>query len=118
MTDAVAIQPIRLPTVSYGPFRLTEAVPWLMLAAAMRVLMVKGGLVWLFASVCSDIAIFLAFMLAARRMIELSDGKTALGRLSFAQQFDHGPQSVGAGHPDDPGRIRYRRLRGRALGWA
>jgi len=87
MTDAVAIQPIRLPTVSYGPFRLMEAVPWLMLAAAMRVLTVKGGLVWLFASICSDIAIFLAFMSAARRMIELTDGKTALGRLSFAQQL-------------------------------
>jgi hypothetical protein len=87
MTDAVAIQPIRLPTVSYGPFRLMEAVPWLMLAAAMRVLTVKGELVWLFASICSDIAIFLAFMLAARRMIELTDGKTALGRLSFAQQL-------------------------------
>jgi hypothetical protein len=87
MTDAVAIQPIRLPTVSYGPFRLMEAVPWLMLAAAMRVLTVKGGLVWLFASIFSDIAIFLAFMLAARRMIELTDGKTALGRLSFAQQL-------------------------------
>ena len=42
---------------------------------------------WLFASICSDIAIFLAFMLAARRMIELSDGKTGLDRLSFAQQL-------------------------------
>ncbi len=87
MTDAIAIQPVRLPTVSYAPFRLMEAVPWLMLAAAMRVLTVKGGLVWLFASICSDIAIFLAFMLAARRMIELSDGKTGLDRLSFTQQL-------------------------------
>lgn len=87
MTDVAAIQPVRLPTVSYAPFRLMEAVPWLMLAAATRVLTVKGGLVWLFAAVCSDIAIFLAFLLAARRMIELSDGKTGLYRLSFAQQL-------------------------------
>jgi hypothetical protein len=87
MTDVAAIQPVRLPTVSYAPFRLMEAVPWLMLAAATRVLTVKGALVWLFAAVCSDIAIFLAFLLAARRMIELSDGKTGLYRLSFAQQL-------------------------------
>ena len=87
MTDVAAIQSVRLPTVSYAPFRLMEAMPWLMLAAATRVLTVKGGLVWLFAAVCSDIAIFLAFLLAARRMIELSDGKTGLYRLSFAQQL-------------------------------
>ena len=102
MTDVAAIQPVRLPTVSYAPFRLMEAMPWLMLAAATRVLTVKGGLVWLFAAGCSDIAIFLAFLLAARRMIELSDGKTGLYRLSFAAT-DSCAQGDGAHHPDDAG---------------
>jgi hypothetical protein len=86
---ALAAAPVRLPTVSYGPFRLMEAVPWLMLASAMRIIavVVVGGFLGLLAAVCSDIAIFLAFMLAARRMIELTDGKTGLGKLSFANQL-------------------------------
>lgn len=87
MSGSIAIQPIRLPTVSYGPFRLMEAVPWLMLAAAMRVLSVQGGLMSLLAGICSDISIFLAFLLAARRMIELADGQTGLKTLSFGQQM-------------------------------
>jgi len=85
---ALAAAPVHLPTLSYGPFRLMEAVPWLMLASAMRIIaVVVHGLVGLLAAVCSDIAIFLAFLLAARRMIELTDGKTGLGRLSFTQQL-------------------------------
>lgn len=84
---ALAIEPIRLPTVSYGPFRLMEAVPWLMFATAMRIVEVLGGLVGLCASVCSHLSIFLAFLLAARRMIELADGRTGLGRLSFLEQL-------------------------------
>jgi hypothetical protein len=85
---ALSIQPAYLPTVSYGPFRLMEAVPWLMLASALRIIaVVVHGLVGLLAAVCSDIAIFLAFLLAARRMIELTDGKTGLGRLSFTEQL-------------------------------
>lgn len=84
---AVAVQPVQLPTVSYGPFRLTEAVPWLMFATAMRIVEVMGGTVGLCASVCSHLSIFLAFLLAARRMIELADGTTGLGRLSFLEQL-------------------------------
>jgi hypothetical protein len=85
---ALAVEPVHLPTLCYGPFRLMEAVPWLMLASAMRIVaFVVHGLVGLLAAVCSDIAIFLAFLLAARRMIELTDGNTGLGRLSFAEQL-------------------------------
>lgn len=90
MSKAVALsmQPVRLPTVSYGPFRLMEAVPWLMLASALRIVaVVVHGLVGLLAAVCSDVAIFLAFLLAARRMIEMTDGETGLGRLSFTEQL-------------------------------
>ena len=85
---ALAAAPVHVPTLSYGPFRLMEAAPWLMLASAMRIIaVVVHGLVGLLAAVCSDIAIFLAFLLAARRMIELADGRTALGRLSFTEQL-------------------------------
>jgi hypothetical protein len=85
---AIAIQAARLPTISYGPFRLMEAVPWLMFASAMRIIaVVVHGFVGLLAAVSSDVAIFLAFLLAARRMIELTDGRTGLGKLSFAEQL-------------------------------
>lgn len=89
MSDAVVLpgQPIRLPVVSYGPFRLVEAVPWLMFATAMRIIQVQGGFVAIFAMVASHIAIFLAFLLAARRMIELAEGTTGLGKLSFRDQL-------------------------------
>jgi hypothetical protein len=87
MSSIAVPQPIRLPTVSYGPFRLMDAVPWLMLAAALRIIQWMGGLQALFAAIGADLSIFLAFLLAARRMIELADGKTALGKLSFTEQL-------------------------------
>jgi hypothetical protein len=87
MANSAAIQPSTLPIVSYSPFRLIEAVPWLMLASALRMLQAQGGLMWLIAGVCSDLAVFLAFLLVARRMIELANGQTALGRLTFTQQL-------------------------------
>jgi hypothetical protein len=87
VSQSIAIQPVRLPTVSYGPLRLMEAVPWLMFATAMRIIQSMGGLQAVFAAVCSDLSIFLAFLLAARRMIELNDGKTGLGKLSFTEQM-------------------------------
>jgi hypothetical protein len=89
MTTAVTLTraPVRLPAVSYGPFRLAEAVPWLMFATAMRIVQGHIGLAGVLAAISSDVAIFLAFLLAARRMIELADGKTKLGRLSFREQL-------------------------------
>jgi hypothetical protein len=88
MSDSVAVpQSMRLPVVSFGPFRLMEAVPWLMFATAMRIIQSMGGLQALLAAVCSDLSIFLAFLLAARRMIEFADGKTGLGKLSFTEQM-------------------------------
>lgn len=87
MPNSLAVAPIRLPTVSYGPFRLLEAVPWLMFATAMRVVQSTGGVQALFAAICADLSVFMAFLLAARRMIELTDGQTGLGRLSFTEQL-------------------------------
>lgn len=87
MSDSFAIQPIRLPTVSYGPFRLLEAVPWLMFATAMRIVASSGGVRALFATVFADLSVFLALLLTARRMIELTNGQTGLGKLSFSEQL-------------------------------
>lgn len=67
-----------------------EIVPWMMLSAAVRVLSVQGGLVALLAMQVSDLALFIAFLLAARRMIESTGGVTTLGYLSFGQQIRMG----------------------------
>lgn len=72
---------LRIPDVSYGPLRLLEAVPWLMLAATFRTFMSVAGMIA--ASVC----LLLAFLLAARRMIEFADGDSGLGRFDFGEQL-------------------------------
>jgi hypothetical protein len=76
-----------LPTISFGPFRLLEAVPWLMLSAAMRVMAFRGGAFALLALIVGNIALLLAFLIVVRRMIEFSDGRTELGRQDFAEQL-------------------------------
>lgn len=73
--------------VSYAPFRFMEAVPWLMLASALRLVGYSNRSLAISCDVLSSIAIFLAFLLAARRMIEFADGKTQLGKLDFEQQI-------------------------------
>lgn len=67
-----------------------EIVPWMMLSAAIRVLTVQGGLITLVAMHLSDLFLFIAFLLAARRMIEFTGGVTTLGYLSFRQQVEMG----------------------------
>lgn len=77
----------RSPQVSFRPSLLLEAVPWLMLAAAMRVVIFGGGLAVIPAEIVANASIFLAFLVTARRMIEFTEGTTALGYLSFGQQL-------------------------------
>lgn len=67
-----------------------EIVPWMMLSAAVRVLSVQGGLTALVAMQVSDLCLFIAFLLAARRMIESTGGVTSLGHLNFRQQVTMG----------------------------
>lgn len=67
-----------------------EIVPWMMLSAAVRVLSVQGGLTALVSMQISDLCLFIAFLLAARRMIESAGGVTSLGRLDFRQQVTMG----------------------------
>jgi hypothetical protein len=76
-----------LPQVSFGPFRFLEALPWLILAAVMRVIAFGGGAVAFLAVLVASIAVLHAFLVVAQRAIELNDGQTTLGELEFAEQF-------------------------------
>jgi hypothetical protein len=90
MADSITLsgpRPRLLPSVSFGPYALLEAVPWLMLASALRFLAYMKPLVALPAIMLASFSIFLAFLLAARRMIEFADGTTKLGTLTFADQL-------------------------------
>jgi hypothetical protein len=87
MPSHVAARSRKLPAVSYGPYHLLEAVPWLMLASAFRLMAYVHKALALPAIVLAAVALFLAFLLAARRMIELADGSTRLGTLGFVEQL-------------------------------
>lgn len=76
-----------LPEISFGPFRFLEALPWLVMAAAMRVIAFGGGAVAVPAIMVASIAVLHAFLVVAQRSIELNDGQTSLGELEFAEQF-------------------------------
>jgi hypothetical protein len=75
-----------LPQVSFGPFRFLEALPWLVMAAAMRVVAFGGGAIALPAIIMASIAVLHAFLVVAQRSIELADGRTSLGELDFTEQ--------------------------------
>jgi hypothetical protein len=89
MTTALRKQFLRqsLPQVSFGPFRFLEALPWLVMAAAMRVIAFGGGAVAFPAIVVAAVAVLHAFLVVAQRSIELNDGQTGIGELDFAEQF-------------------------------
>lgn len=76
-----------LPQVSFGPFRFLEALPWLVMAAAMRVIAFGGGAVAFPATVVAAVAVLHAFLVVAQSSIELNDGQTSIGELDFAEQF-------------------------------
>lgn len=75
------------PVVSFAPYRLLEAVPWLMLASALRFLAWSKPVLAAPLIAFASFSILLAFMLAAGRMIEFADGTTQLGRLTFSDQL-------------------------------
>jgi uncharacterized membrane protein YjgN (DUF898 family) len=74
------------PGVSFGPFRFLEALPWLVLAAAMRVIAFGGGAIALPAILIASVAILHAFLVVTQRSIEWNDGQTNLGGLDFKEQ--------------------------------
>ncbi len=80
------LKPAR-PETSFGPFRLLHALPWLILAAAMRVIAFGGGGVALPAIVVADISVLLAFFATAHQSIEAAGGQSSLGTRTFGEQF-------------------------------
>ncbi|WP_431201908.1 hypothetical protein ACQ86E_22825 [Bradyrhizobium betae] len=72
---------------SFGPFRLLHALPWLILAAAMRVIAFGGGAVALPAIIVADVSVLLAFFATARQSIEAAGGQSSLGELTFGEQL-------------------------------
>jgi hypothetical protein len=85
MSTRALPRPRTWPT--FGPLLILETVPWLMLAAALRIVAYRGGLVALLAYVAASVATFLAILLATRRIIEAADGQTNLGTLAFRAQL-------------------------------
>ena len=85
MSLALHQQRLNRPHISFGPFRFLEALPWLVLAATMRVINYGGGPFALPAIIIASIAVLLAFVLVAQRSIELAEGQTSLGSLTVAE---------------------------------
>ena len=80
------LKPARHET-SFGPFKLLYALPWLILAAAMRVIAFGGGAVALPAIIVADISVLLAFFATAQQSIEAAGGQSSLGELTFGEQL-------------------------------
>src|SRR5688572_11178670 len=87
MIPRTALKPGAAGRTVFRPSMLLETVPWLMIAAAMRVIVFGGGFAALPAGIVANAAIFIALLLAARRMIEIMDGTTTLGHLAFRDQL-------------------------------
>lgn len=86
MIPRIAQQPAR--PGAFRPAMLLETVPWLMLAAALRIIIFNGGIAAFPAQIAANAAIFIALLLCARRMIEFTDGTTQLGYLSLYDQLN------------------------------
>ncbi len=87
MSVALRREHLTRPNASFGPFRFLEALPWLVLAATMRVVAYGGGPVALPAIIVASISVLLAFVLVTQRSIELANGQTGLGSLTLFEQF-------------------------------
>jgi len=77
-----------VPQTQFGPFRLLLALPWLVLAAAMRVIAFGGGAVALPAIIVANLAVLQAFLATATHSIEAEGGQTGLGDLDYLEQFN------------------------------
>jgi hypothetical protein len=77
-----------VPQTSFGPFLLLHALPWLILAAAMRVLAATGGGRAIVAEIIvAHLAVLQAFLATAQRSIEAAGGDSQLGELDFTEQY-------------------------------
>ncbi len=87
MTSLLRQRALSRSRPTFGPLRFIEALPWIVLAAALRVIAFSGGPVALFAVIGASIAILQAFIAVARRSIELADGQTDLGSLTLKDEI-------------------------------
>jgi len=76
-----------IPDISFGPLHQLPALPWLILAAAMRVIASTGGPAWILAVIVATMAVLHAFLVTAQRSIEAVAGETHIGELGFAEQL-------------------------------
>jgi hypothetical protein len=77
-----------VPQGSFGPFLLLHALPWLVLAAAMRVLAATdGGRAVILETVVANIAVLQAFLVTAQRAIEAAGGESQLGQFDLTAQY-------------------------------
>lgn len=87
MDAAYRFRQLIRPTISFGPFRFLEAIPWLALAAAMRLIAYNNAAIALPALIIASVATLQAFILVTRRSIELTNGETGLGALEIPEQL-------------------------------
>ena len=74
------------PETSFGPFRPLPALPWLVMATAIRIVAYgKPGLI-LPAMVLAGACVLLAFFATARDSIQASGGRSSLGELTLGEQ--------------------------------
>jgi hypothetical protein len=72
-----------MPPVSSEPLRFLEGLPWLVMAAAMRVVAFGGGPIAIPAVIVATIAVLHAYLVVAQRSMEITDGQSSLGDLDF-----------------------------------
>ena len=79
---------IELPHSIFGPFRHLEAIPWLMLATAIRVFVNNPPpAMQVLITIVSSLAVFLAFRIMAQRLIEYTNCPARLGYLGSTEQL-------------------------------
>lgn len=75
--------------IRFGPYLHLESVPWLLLATVFRARAktTPDDLSALVYSAAGEFALFLAFLIASQRMIQLWGGSTSLDRLEFKEEL-------------------------------
>ncbi|WP_375784491.1 hypothetical protein ACE10Z_32840 [Bradyrhizobium sp. Pha-3] len=74
------------PETSFGPFRPLPALPWLIMATALRIVGYGNVGLMLPALVLADVCVLLAFFATARDSIQAAGGRSSLGELTLAEQ--------------------------------
>lgn len=75
------------PETSFGPFRPLPALPWLIMATALRIVAYGRTGLMLPAMALADVCVLLAFFATARDSIQAAGGRSSLGELTLAEQM-------------------------------